>query len=468
MNHRAADAHQIVRGTAYAALSLVLVSAVLLHEGVEPAEWQWLAAILSVASGACVLARVSAARRGADDRAFDLWILAGILAWVILQIVPLPPSIVQLISPERWKIASAARSAAGYGLTAWLPLSVAPPSSLAQLLYVVPYMAAFLGARELARAWGKINRLWLLIAPVLVIATFQSLVGLGQYFESAGVKDAPPATGSYVNYDHFSGLLEMALPLATMWAAAVWIEARIRQRKTLWTGLGTAALLGVAVILLAGIVVSSSRMGFLIAVTLVGLLAAMWSIERREAAGAFVTWKGWLFPILLPVAIAILVPTNALLLRFAGLPGAGDVADDGRVQIWRASMDVVKAYPLTGVGLGAFQQGMYPFELGISTLTAGFAHNDYLQIVAELGLPGLVLFAALGVYIFRKLIRVAARPDSKNWALAAGLLGSLVAIGLHSLVDFNLYIPANALIFAWLAGIAASPSLRRTREGADG
>jgi hypothetical protein len=49
---------------------------------------------------------------------------------------------------------------------------------------------------------------------------------------------------------------------------------------------------------------------------------------------------------------------------------------------------------------------------------------------------------------------------SRNWELAVGLLGALFAIALHSLVDFNLYIPANALTVAWLCGIADSPGLR--------
>ena len=53
--------------------------------------------------------------------------------------------------------------------------------------------------------------------------------------------------------------------------------------------------------------------------------------------------------------------------------------------------------------------------------------------------------------------------SSRHRALAVGLVGALLAIGLHSLVDFNLYIPANALAVAWLAGLAVSPGLAETR-----
>jgi len=52
------------------------------------------------------------------------------------------------------------------------------------------------------------------------------------------------------------------------------------------------------------------------------------------------------------------------------------------------------------------------------------------------------------------------RRGRSNWELAVGLLGVFVAIGLHSLADFNLYIPANALALAWLGGLAVSPAVR--------
>jgi hypothetical protein len=68
-------------------------------------------------------------------------------------------------------------------------------------------------------------------------------------------------------------------------------------------------------------------------------------------------------------------------------------------------------------------------------------------------LAGWVVARTLGVVLRRR--------GARNWELAVGLFASLVTIGLHSLADFNLYIPANALAFAWLSGVAASPALRR-------
>jgi hypothetical protein len=60
----------------------------------------------------------------------------------------------------------------------------------------------------------------------------------------------------------------------------------------------------------------------------------------------------------------------------------------------------------------------------------------------------------------RLILHITITRASRNWELAVGLLGALFAIGVHSLTDFNLYIPANALTLAWLSGMADSLGLR--------
>jgi O-antigen ligase len=143
-------------------------------------------------------------------------------------------------------------------------------------------------------------------------------------------------------------------------------------------------------------------------------------------------------------------------LRFADLTGqSGDL--EFRIQIWSDTLHVVAAYPWTGCGLGAYEHGFYRFKTVAPTNTVDFAHNDYLQILAELGIPGLLLVAVLGGWILKRTLKlVVLMRDGPDWDLAVGLLGALLTFGLHSLAEFNLYIPANALALAWLAGVATS------------
>ena len=89
-----------------------------------------------------------------------------------------------------------------------------------------------------------------------------------------------------------------------------------------------------------------------------------------------------------------------------------------------------------------------------------YAHNDYLQILAELGVIGFALTMAFALWVFRRGLQAAFREEAQHPWLGMGVLASLLAIGLHSLVDFNLYFPANALALAWLAGVAVSPALQ--------
>src|ERR1019366_343 len=100
-------------------------------------------------------------------------------------------------------------------------------------------------------------------------------------------------------------------------------------------------------------------------------------------------------------------------------------------------------------------------------VTDDFAHNDYLQLLAELGLVGFAIGAALAFSVLRMALRRAVKssdPEARYFAVAC--VGALSAIALHSLADFNLYIPANAMLLAWIAGMAVGSreSTMRARE----
>jgi O-antigen ligase len=92
-------------------------------------------------------------------------------------------------------------------------------------------------------------------------------------------------------------------------------------------------------------------------------------------------------------------------------------------------------------------------------LFIGEAHNDYLQVLLDLGLLGAALVASLLVTLFRAAVRAASRTP-----LDAGILGALLALGFHALVDFNWQIPANAITYVALSALA----VRRTGRASPG
>ena len=107
-----------------------------------------------------------------------LVLLALLLGWMLFQLLPLPPGLVQWLSPERWSAVAAARAATGYPSHGWTALSVAPPLTFERLLFVIPAMAVFVTAREMSWRWR--DQVWIAVAPVVGIAWLESVLGLMQ------------------------------------------------------------------------------------------------------------------------------------------------------------------------------------------------------------------------------------------------------------------------------------------------
>lgn len=443
-------------------MSVCLAVATLQYGGVDAAQWQYLAAIIALTTLGCAALR---SRRPRTTAPIDLWLVGAVAAWMLLALVPLPPGLVQLLSPYRANLALQAHILTGANTEAWLPLSVAPAATFERLLFVLPALATFVAAREMPLWWPG-QRAWLAVAPVIGVATIEAIIGVAQINSAVEAGGLRAVSGTYVNRNHYAGLLEMGLPLALTCALALWSRSggfvhshRHRQRRES-PGVGKALLTGglllVTACLLAGVVTSLSRMGFLTTLAALTTVSVGWLVARRQR-GRTSRWL-WLVPVLLPIALVTLVATNGIVLRFAEPSSTGDITTDGRLQIWRETMRLFAAYPLTGSGLGTFEHALYPFRTALPTMAVDYAHNDYLQIACETGGIGIALAMMLAGVVAWRVASAAFRSPRHAW-LGMGLLASLLALALHSLVDFNLYVPANALAAAWLAGVAVSPEL---------
>jgi O-antigen ligase len=291
------------------------------------------------------------------------------------------------------------------------------------------------------------------------------VLGLVQFYLQRMNQTAQPwSTGTFVNRNHFAGFLEMILPLAVAAAAAVWRAGVTRHSRPAAPAVKASALLALAALLLAAIVASQSRMGFVAALgglLVTGLLAA--GATEQRMYGPARRWR-WIIPavtVVLGVALLfILLPTRELVERFAAMAGTGDANGEVRSQIWRETLPLVRSYPLTGCGLGTFESAFLRYKHVAPMFIVDYAHNDYLQTLAELGIVGFALGLALVWRIMTRVVRLALfHQESPGWALALGLAGGIAALLLHSLTDFNLYIPANAMTLAWICGLAAGPAL---------
>lgn len=436
--------------TGCALIALSFVFAVFFNGGVEPEVWQWSALGISLGSLCCILSAAGAATQIGPKGLGILYVLVG---WLLLQTVPLAPWIVEHLSPVHWHAVMMARSLTGQNSSRWFALSVAPPETMRVLVDFFPAFSAFLVARKLSVRFA--GPAWPLLAPVIAVACAESMLGMLQ-FQARRNGSLPPdsGVGTFVNRDHFVALLEIAFPIAVMWGVAILRKGHRHLPASTAPTSHVAVLLAAAACLVIGIALSLSRLGFLSMLASIGVMMFLVLNPAGGQASYGRRALQWMVPIAIPVVLLIVLPPPELLNRFANDPV-------GRIGIWKDAAPMVNAYKWTGSGLGTFEHAYFPFQTTMPGKTVNYAHNDYLQLLIELGVFGLVLVALLASRVVaRGFAVVAVGPTEENWEFAIGLLASLAAIAVHSLGDFNLFLPANALAIAWVSGVlsAQAPS----------
>jgi O-antigen ligase len=339
---------------------------------------------------------------------------------------------------------------------------IATRDSLLKLLTDLIFF--FLAGQLLAAGSENIPRTFGL--TVVLYAFSLALFAVLQFFSSKGliywvVKPGGWTFGPYVNHNHYAGLMEMLIPIG---AGYVLSRPGNYPMRNL---LGFALLVPIASLLLCG-----SRGGFISLLAEVVILSAIfvWRTplpsRRRLAAlgGLGMTIAALLFFWMDPGQI------SKRLLTVANTVHSPELTLGDREVVALDSLHILRDHPWVGTGLGSFEIA-YPAHQSFPTdLVYDHAHNDYAETLAETGLVGgLLMVAALVMFFglaFRKLAQ-RLRHDA-GWiqlGAAIGCCGLLV----HSLVDFNLHIPANAAWFAACVAIATCstprPLPQRYREG---
>ena len=125
---------------------------------------------------------------------------------------------------------------------------------------------------------------------------------------------------------------------------------------------------------------------------------------------------------------------------------------------------MIKDHPILGVGLGAYQF-VYPrYDQSSGILRAEQAHNDYLHIIAETGIVGLILTISFIVILFGKGFALMQTKNIRRRAVILGALAGCFGIAIHSFVDFNLQITNNAQLFLALAALATTMPVKEDEE----
>ncbi|NND43884.1 MAG: O-antigen ligase family protein [Xanthomonadales bacterium] len=282
------------------------------------------------------------------------------------------------------------------------------------------------------------------------------------------------ATGSFINRNHFANYLVMCLcagiglmiSLQPEYRADSW---RQRIRNGILTLFGPRARLRVFLALIVvTLVLTRSRMGnmaFFISLLAAGGLALLLIRGRQRSLM-------WLIGSLVAIDLLIIGSWFGMDQVVDRIQQTVSVQEEGptlhaqdRLGAFRETAGVSREAPLTGSGAGSYYT-LFPHLRQPDQKFLDHAHNDYVELAVEYGLPGfLLLLSLVGVSVIRALRLLALRADPLALGSAFTCLMAVIAMALHALVDFNLHIPANAATFLALLALPWLSDLGAARDG---
>jgi O-antigen ligase len=324
------------------------------------------------------------------------------------------------------------------------------------LLYTAYGLLCFLVVQCLRRTWQIKTLVWGFSTYGFVLALFALIQGLasnGKLYWLRTPRFGGWIYGPYVNHNHYAGLMEMLLPIPLVF---VFTRYGSGLRKVM------AAL--AAALMASTIFLSGSRGGMLAFAAQMTIFVAI--LLRQRKAGRMVLVLG----IFLVLAIGLLawLGGGELVERLASIHSETRMELSGamRIDIDHDALKMFEHKPILGWGLGTFGEVYPQFRSFYTNFFVDEAHNDYLQLLVETGALGFGAMFWFLITTYHDAIK-----KLRNWTVdtngAVGLAAMLGITGIlvHSFVDFNLQIPANAALFYVLCGIAAmEPRFGLTRR----
>lgn len=435
--------------------------------------------------------------------------IIAFLVLILLQMTPLPPRAVQLLSPKTHEIYSEtldeypremredrgerqiiegtqplgqrlevggktqkSKNAEGF-FENWRTLSVYPHATRTELLKVLSYLGIFLLIINYVDSKRKLMRISTIIVfsgiIVALLGIVQKVAGAPKiywFWEPLFKKDAS-FFGPFVNPNHFAGYMEMVIPLSIGLFIVKWghlSKDKLRGTREFLITIGNEEgckliLFSFFIVLMVGALFLSSSRGGIISF-LGSMVYLLFMIIKREKGRQNIF-----------IIIGLMVSVFSLLIWMGIRPlieefsSIQDLSKDYdiqyRFQNWKDAVKLSRDFPLFGVGLETFSR-IFPkyktIELQYYYL---YLENDYLQLLCALGIFGFGIFLWFILSFFRHIgsgyskYRVEG-ISSVRYIFLYGCLTGLIAIMIHSFWDFNMHIPSNALLLSMLMGLAIS------------
>jgi O-antigen ligase len=320
----------------------------------------------------------------------------------------------------------------------------------AQLLRLTAYFLVFFLMTQAFRTRSELTKLvWFLIIfcfLVSLLAIIQHFTSRNEIYWMEAFSTEGDSFGPYVNRNHFAGLVELIVPLGL----AMMLFRGVHRDQLPLTALLT-------IVPISALVLSGSRGGIIGFAFEIGILALIvltrrskaWKSRRVFAAGVVA---------LIAVATVAWVGADQAIARFASLRSP-EVPLGRRISMARGAAHIFFNHPIIGSGTGTLVDVFPAYETAYDGRLVDHVHNDYLETLAETGILGGLCGAAFLILLYRQARRIfIAEQGHFSRAFHAGAIVAISGILMHSLVDFNLQVPANMLVFLTQASLAVAPA----------
>lgn len=379
-------------------------------------------------------------------------IIAGLIALVVAQLIPIPAQLWHQL-PGR-QLETQLLEFAGLA-SDWRPLSLDPAATVSSALQILPGLAAFFAILHLSERHRQYLLLILIAAGLLaaLLGALQKMsAGMSPFmlFETTHWENSP---GLFVNRNHQATFLLIVM-LVTAGTARSF--AANRTDPALIRVVASAAI----ALLAAATLITASRTGFAMLVpALAAAFLILYPVKLKRWAAAAILLGGGALILLLARSEAV----RAVIQRFS--------ETDERPLYWRDTMTAIAQYWPFGSGFGTFPK-VFDATQSIETVAVQFvnnAHNDYLELALEGGLPAIVLLGLFMLFCLRAGLRLAKLDipgrdtGGEHAPIGVACLAAIGVILLHSIVDYPLRMLSIMATFGMLAGLLLTSTEPPTR-----
>ncbi len=357
------------------------------------------------------------------------------LGLVLFQLVPLPIDLIRIVSGHTAHLYEGFNPS---GVSrAFATLSIYANISILELFKLLAYIGIFFLVINKIETKKQFEGI---INAIVFLGVFISIFGIIQkytyksrvyWFDVPGSAVAP--FGPFVNRNNFSGYINMIIPLSLgcFLANKSWLKKTV-YGFSIW-------------LMVLALFMSSSRAGMLIYIL---VLLFMFSLSQLKQSLRVNTRTLLIYVALVFFLSIFYIDLKEVFRRFANLFDNNTLIVFGHGYSWWDILRIWRDSPLFGTGLGTFGSISSMYKTTPAQVLFSYAHNDYLQLLSEVGLMGLACLSLFFISYFRKLIKIwLKRHNSYVVSLVLGGMASVFAMLAYSLLDFNLQIPANAILF---------------------